>query len=51
MAGGCGISELKPLRRKHFPEAMQKSMKASSTKGNPIQLTEGELLEILGKAI
>ncbi len=39
------------LTRDRFPEAVQKSMQASSTKGNPIQLTEGELLEILEMAI
>lgn len=39
------------LTRERFPEAVQKSMQASSTKGNPIQLTEGELLEILEKAM
>jgi alcohol dehydrogenase class IV len=39
------------LTRERFPEAVEKSMQASSTKGNPIQLTKGELLEILEKAI
>jgi alcohol dehydrogenase class IV len=35
------------LRREHFPEAVEKTMKASSTKGNPIVLTEDELMGIL----
>ena len=37
--------------RDRFPEAVEKTMKASSTKGNPIELTEGELREILVKAL
>jgi alcohol dehydrogenase class IV len=35
----------------HFPEAVEKTMKASSFKGNPIPLTEGELMGILEKAM
>jgi len=35
----------------HFPEAVEKTMKASSTKGNPIPLTEGELMGILERAV
>jgi alcohol dehydrogenase class IV len=34
-----------------IPEAVEKAMKASSTKGNPIVLNEAELAEILEKAI
>ena len=34
-----------------FSDAVQKTMKASSTKGNPIVLTEDELREILEKAM
>ena len=39
------------LTREHFPEAVEKTMKASSSKGNPLPLTEEELLGILEKAI
>ena len=35
----------------HFSEAVEKTLKASSFKANPILLTEGELLELLEKAI
>ena len=38
------------MTREHFPEAVEKTMKASSTKGNPIQLTEAELMGILERA-
>lgn len=34
-----------------IPEAVEKATKASSTKGNPIVLNEGELREILAKAL
>ena len=34
-----------------FSEALDKTMKASSTKGNPIVLTEGEFREIMQKAL
>jgi alcohol dehydrogenase class IV len=33
------------------PALVEKAAKASSTKGNPIQLTEGDLLEILDRAL
>ena len=39
------------LTRGRFSEAVDKTMKASSTKGNPIVLTEGELREILEIAL
>jgi alcohol dehydrogenase class IV len=39
------------MTRERFPEAVEKTMKASSTKGNPIVLTEAELAEILEKAL
>lgn len=35
----------------HIPEAVQKTLNASSYKGNPIPLNEGELREILEKAL
>ena len=35
----------------HIPEAVQKTLNASSFKGNPIPLNEGELREILEKAL
>lgn len=38
------------ISREHFPEALEKTMKSSSFKGNPIPLTEAELTEILEKA-
>jgi alcohol dehydrogenase class IV len=40
-----GMSEV------HIPEAVQKTLNASSTKGNPIALHEGELRGILEKAL
>ena len=39
------------LTRSRFPEVVEKTMKASSTKGNPIPLTEGELAGILERAL
>lgn len=39
------------MSRADFPEAVEKTLKASSTKGNPIPLIEGELTEILEKAV
>jgi alcohol dehydrogenase class IV len=39
------------MGRSRIPEAVEKTMKASSTKGNPIALTEIELQEILEKAL
>jgi alcohol dehydrogenase class IV len=39
------------LTRERFPEAVEKTMRASSTKGNPIELTEYELTGILEQAI
>lgn len=39
------------MTREHFPEAVEKTMKASSTKGNPIPLTEAELMGILEDAL
>ena len=39
------------LTSDRFSEAVDKTMKASSTKGNPIVLTEGELREILARAL
>ena len=38
------------LKEQHFPTVVAKSQNSSSMKGNPITLTEGELLEILKKA-
>ena len=39
------------MNESHFPEAVQKTLNASSFKGNPIALNEGELREILEKAL
>ncbi len=39
------------IRREDFPEIVEKSAKSSSMKGNPIVLTNDELLEILEKAL
>ena len=39
------------MTSEHFSDAVEKTMKASSTKGNPIVLTEGELREILEIAL
>ncbi len=39
------------LKEQDFPTVVAKSQKSSSMKGNPIQLTEAELLEILKKAV
>jgi alcohol dehydrogenase class IV len=39
------------LGHEHFPEAVEKTLKASSFKGNPILLTEAELMGILEKAL
>jgi alcohol dehydrogenase class IV len=45
-----GLSDF-GLRTTQFPEALEKTMKASSFKGNPIALNENELREILEKAL
>ncbi len=34
-----------------IPSVVEKAMKANSTKGNPIPLTEGELMGILERAV
>lgn len=39
------------LTEEMFPEAVTKAKRASSMKGNPIELTEAELTEILAAAI
>jgi len=39
------------MNESHITEAVQKTLNASSTKGNPISLSEGELREILLKAM
>ena len=39
------------LKREQFPEIIEKSMKASSMKGNPVTLTREELAEILELAL
>jgi alcohol dehydrogenase class IV len=39
------------MRAEDFPEAVQKTQKASSFKGNPVMLDEDELMRILNKAI
>jgi alcohol dehydrogenase class IV len=39
------------MGHEHLPEAVEKTLKASSTKGNPIPLTEIELTGILERAL
>jgi len=39
------------LTRDHFPELIAKAVVASSMKGNPVALTEDELLEIVERAL
>jgi alcohol dehydrogenase class IV len=39
------------MGEENFPEAVEKAMRASSTKGNPIPLTEAELRNILEEAL
>ena len=39
------------LSRDHFPELIAKAQVASSMKGNPVALTEDELLEIVERAL
>jgi alcohol dehydrogenase class IV len=39
------------IEKKDFTDIVAKSRKASSMKGNPIELTKEELLEILQKAL
>jgi alcohol dehydrogenase class IV len=39
------------MGKKDFPEAIEKTMKANSFKGNPIPLNETELREVLEKAL
>jgi alcohol dehydrogenase class IV len=52
----CKHLEIKPLaafgiEEKDFADIVAKARTASSMKGNPIELTQGELLEILQKAL
>lgn len=52
----CKHLEIKPLaafgiEEKDFADIVVKARTASSMKGNPIELTQGELLEILQKAL
>ena len=48
-----GISNLGAygIKREHIPEIVEKSARASSMKGNPIQLTEAEMSAILEQAL
>lgn len=39
------------MNESHVPDAVQKTLNASSYKGNPIPLSEGELTEILARAM
>jgi alcohol dehydrogenase class IV len=39
------------LKEQYFQTAVEKSRKSSSMKGNPIKLTESELLEILKNSL
>jgi alcohol dehydrogenase class IV len=39
------------LQQNEIPEAVEKTMKASSYKGNPIPLTEAELTGVLERAL
>jgi alcohol dehydrogenase class IV len=39
------------IEKKYFADIVDKARQASSMKGNPIELTQGELLEILQKAL
>jgi alcohol dehydrogenase class IV len=52
----CAALEIPPLSEfglteADFPEVVEKSQKASSMKGNPIPLTDNELVEILRQAV
>ena len=51
----CAIFKIPPLsvydlKEKYFPDVVEKVRRASSTKGNPIVLTDNELTQILEKA-
>ena len=39
------------MNESHIPEAVEKTLNASSFKGNPIALNEGELRDVLEKAL
>ena len=45
-----GLSDF-GITEDHFPDLIDKSKKASSMKGNPVNLTDEELIEILQKAV
>jgi alcohol dehydrogenase class IV len=52
----CAVLKLPPLSdyritEADFPSLIEKAQKASSMKGNPVQLTEAELTEILQQAL
>jgi alcohol dehydrogenase class IV len=52
----CSALQIRPLsqfglKERDFPDAVARARKSSSMKGNPIELTDEELMEILKKAI
>ena len=52
----CNVLDVAPLfefgiTEAHFPEMIAGAKKASSMKGNPVELTDEELIEILRKAV
>jgi alcohol dehydrogenase class IV len=53
--GLCNALDIAPLGKfgitnAHFPDLISGAKKASSMKGNPVELTDEELVEILKKA-
>ena len=52
----CSVLDIAPLSKfgitkAHFPEMLAGAKRASSMKGNPVELTDDELIEILRKAV
>ncbi|MEA1946679.1 MAG: iron-containing alcohol dehydrogenase, partial [Thermodesulfobacteriota bacterium] len=52
----CNALDIAPLfefgiTEAHFPEMIAGAKRASSMKGNPVELTDEELIEILRKAV
>jgi len=53
LVSALGIPKLRAygIQSEHTPELVEKAARASSTKGNPIELTAAELAEILAATL
>ena len=53
LSGSLGIRSLRSygMSQDDFPELIERADRASSTKGNPVQLTRDEMLQVLARAL